>query len=100
MTGTRGPIHHGHGDLAVRVRWHPSDFPLRETAEAVLRDSIRELGLEGVVRDVHVHVDLSNRDDHAYIEWNTHDHRAARLSFALGNFVTAARRRSSLATAT
>jgi hypothetical protein len=47
-----------------------------------------------VVRDVHVHVDLSNRDDHAYIEWNTHDHRAARLSFALGNFVTAARRRA------
>jgi hypothetical protein len=47
-----------------------------------------------VVRDVHVHVDLRNRDDHAYIEWNTHDHRAARLSFALGNFVTPARRRA------
>src|SRR5205085_4351774 len=78
----------------LRVRWHPPDFPLRDAAEAVLRDSIRELGLTEVVRDVHVHVDLRNRDDHAYIEWNTHDHRAARLSFALGNFVTPARRRA------
>jgi hypothetical protein len=76
------------------VRWHPPDFPLRKQAEDVLRESVRELGLAGVVHDLHVSVDLSNRDDHAYIEWNTHDHRAARLSFAVGNFVTRARRRT------
>ena len=58
-----------------------------------MRDSVRELSLVGVVRDLHVSVDLSNRDDHAYIEWNTHDHRSARLSFAVGNFVTRERRR-------
>jgi len=78
----------------LRVRWHPRDFPLREPAEAVLRASLRELSLEHVVRDIHVRVDEENRDDHAYIEWNTHDHRAARLSFAIGNFVTRARRRA------
>lgn len=78
----------------LRVRWHPRDFSLRTLAEAVLRAAVRELGLEHVVRDLHVHVDHSNRDDHAYIEWNTHDHRAARLSFAIGNFVTRARRRA------
>jgi len=60
----------------------------------VIRRSVRELGLEAVLSDVRVHVDLSNRDDHAYIEWNTHDHRAARLSFAVGNFVTRERRRA------
>jgi hypothetical protein len=88
------PLHHAHAGPGLRVRWNPPDFPLREAAEPVLRDSIRELGLSEVVRDVHIHVDLRNRDDHAYIEWNTHDHRAARLSFALGNFVTPARRRA------
>lgn len=87
-----GSAHHRHADTGLRLRWHPPDFPLREAAEKVLRDSIRELGLVGIVRDIHVHVDLMNRDDHAYIEWNTHDHRAARLSFGLGNFVTSARR--------
>jgi len=86
-------VHPGAGE-ALRVRWQPPDFPLRDGAERVLRDSIRELGLAGVLRDVHVHVDLRNRDDHAYIEWNTHDHRTVRLSFALGNFVTTARRRA------
>jgi hypothetical protein len=60
----------------------------------VIRRSLRELGLESVVQDLRVHIDLSNRDDHAYIEWNTHDHRAARLSFAVGNFVTRERRRA------
>ena len=94
MRGSVGPTHSGHGEAEVRIRWQPPDFTLREAAEAVVRDSIRELGLEGVVREVNVHVDLMNRDDHAYIEWNTHDHRSARLSFALGNFVTAARRRA------
>jgi hypothetical protein len=82
-----------HGE-SLRVRWHPRDFQLREPAEAVLRAAVRELSLESVVRDLHVHVDPHNRDDHAYIEWNTHDHRAARLSFAIGNFVTRARRRA------
>ncbi|HEX7078878.1 MAG TPA: hypothetical protein VF363_10675 [Candidatus Eisenbacteria bacterium] len=77
-----------------RIRWQPADFPLRDVADRVLREAVRELGLGDVVRDVQVHVDLSNRDDHAYIEWNTHDHRAARLSFAVGNFVTRARRRA------
>jgi hypothetical protein len=79
---------------SLRVRWHPADFPLRGPAEAVLRECVRELGLAGVVHDLSVSVDLRNRDDHAYIEWNTHDHRAARLWFALGNFVTLGRRRA------
>lgn len=78
----------------LRVRWSPRDFPLRAVAESVLRAAVRELSLEHVVRELHVRVDLDNRDDHAYIEWNTHDHRAARLSFAIGNFVTRARRRA------
>jgi len=79
---------------AVRIRWQPADFPLRNQADEVIRRVLRELGLESVVQDLRVHIDLSNRDDHAYIEWNTHDHRAARLSFAVGNFVTRARRRA------
>ena len=78
----------------LRVRWHPADFPLRGPAEAVLRECVRELSLASVVHDLSVSVDLQNRDDHAYIEWNTHDHRAARLSFAVGNFVTRERRRA------
>jgi hypothetical protein len=78
----------------LRVRWNPPDFPLREASEVVLRQAVRELGLAGVVHDLHVAIDLANRDDHAYIEWNTHDHRAARLSFAVGNFVTRERRRA------
>jgi hypothetical protein len=94
VTGDRKPLPHAHGGAGLRVRWQPPDFPLRDEAEPVLRESIRELGLSDVVRDVHVHVDLGNRDDHAYIEWNTHDHRAVRLSFALGNFVTRERRRA------
>ena len=81
-------------DRTLRVRWQPPDFPLREKGEAILRESVRELGLEGIVHDLHVAIDLGNRDDHAYIEWNTHDHRAARLSFAVGNFVTRDRRRA------
>jgi hypothetical protein len=79
---------------SLRVRWHPPEFAFREPAEGILRDAIRELGLAAVVRDLHVSVDMGNRDDHAYIEWNTHDHRTARLSFALGNFVTRERRRA------
>jgi hypothetical protein len=79
--------------VALRVRWNPPDFALREPAEHVLADAVRELGLAGVIHDLHVSIDAQNRDDHAYIEWNTHDHRAARLWFALGNFVTAKRRR-------
>lgn len=79
--------------MALRVRWNPPDFALREPAERVLADAVRELGLAGVIHDLHVSIDAQNRDDHAYIEWNTHDHRAARLWFALGNFVTAKRRR-------
>jgi hypothetical protein len=78
---------------SLRVRWQPPDFPLRAPAEAILRQAVRELGLGDVVHDLHVSIDLLNRDDHAYIEWNTHDHGAARLWFALGNFVTPARRR-------
>jgi hypothetical protein len=81
-------------DRTLRVRWQPLDFPLREQGEAILRESVRELGLDGVVHDLHVTIDLANRDDHAYIEWNTHDHRAARLAFAVGNFVTRQRRRA------
>lgn len=85
----------GGGTLdTLRIRWHPRDFALRSSAERVLRAAVRELALEHVVRDLHVRVDAENRDDHAYIEWNTHDHRAARLSFAIGNFVTRARRRA------
>lgn len=87
------PLAHSGGG-SLRVRWHPADFPLRGPAEAVLRACVRELGLAGVVHDLSVSVDLRNRDDHAYIEWNTHDHRAARLWFALGNFVTRERRRA------
>lgn len=87
------PSTHG-GDGSLRVRWHPADFPLRGQAEAVLRECVRELGLAPVLHDLSVRVDLRNRDDHAYIEWNTHDHRAARLWFALGNFVTPSRRRA------
>src|SRR5258705_1124565 len=79
---------------ALHVRWHPPDFALRAPAEETLRECVRELGLKGVLRDLHVSIDMSNRDDHAYIEWNTHDHRAARLWCALGNFVTRERRRS------
>jgi hypothetical protein len=82
------------GDRGLRLRWNPADFPLREQSERVLRACVRELGLAGVVHDLHVSIDLANRDDHAYIEWNTHDHRAARLSFAVGNFVTRERRRA------
>jgi hypothetical protein len=78
----------------LHVRWHPPEFALRGPAEETLRECVRELGLKGTLRDVHVSVDMSNRDDHAYIEWNTHDHRAARLWFALGNFVTRERRRA------
>ena len=77
----------------LRVRWNPPDFTLREPAERVLAAAVRELGLAGVIHDLHVFIDAANRDDHAYIEWNTHDHRAARLWFALGNFVTPTRRR-------
>ena len=82
------------GDDSLNVRWQPLDFALRGSAEETLRRCVRELGLAGVLREVHVSVDMSNRDDHAYIEWNTHDHRAARLWFALGNFVTPERRRA------
>ena len=89
---TTGETRQRQADADLRFRWQPPDFVLREAGEGVLRDSIRELGLVGIVREIHVHVDLLNRDDHAYIEWNTHDHRTARLSFALGNFVTAAQR--------
>ncbi len=78
----------------ARVRWQPQDFPLREGAEPVLREALHEVGLEGVVHEVQVLVDLGNRDDHAYIEWNAHDHRVARLFFAVGNFVTRERRRA------
>jgi hypothetical protein len=81
------------GSATLRVRWNPPDFTLREPAERVLADAVGELGLAGVIHDLHVSIDAQNRDDHAYIEWNTHDHRAARLWFALGNFVTAKRRR-------
>ena len=79
---------------SLRIRWQPSDFHLRGLADDVIRHSVRELGLDAVLLDVRVDVDLTNRDDHAYIEWNTHDHRAARLSFAVGNFVTRERRRA------
>lgn len=82
------------GEGEIRVRWQPLEFPLRGAAERVLHEAVRELGLRGVLRDLNVWVDLSNRDDHAYIEWNAHDHRSARLWFALGNFVTATRRRA------
>ncbi len=81
-------------DPSLHVRWQPPDFALRQSAEEVLKESVRELGLKGVIHDLQVFVDMANRDDHAYIEWNTHDHRAARLWFALGNFVTRSRRRS------
>jgi hypothetical protein len=81
-------------DDALRIRWTPQEFPLRHAAEPVLREAVRELGLRRVVFDLHVHVDTGNRDDHAYIEWNSHDHRTARLMFAVGNFVTSARRRA------
>ncbi|HEY6571686.1 MAG TPA: hypothetical protein VI198_00070 [Candidatus Eisenbacteria bacterium] len=89
-------IRHGGSasDRSLRVRWNPPEFPLRAAAEEILRGCVRELGLAGVVHDLHVSIDLGNRDDHAYIEWNTHDHRAARLSFAVGNFVTRDRRRA------
>jgi len=79
---------------ALRIRWQPQDFPLRPAAEAVLRECVQEVGLADVLRDVHVSIDLANRDDHAYIEWNSHDHGRARLWFALGNFVTPVRRRA------
>jgi hypothetical protein len=82
------------GTAAARLRWQPRGFPLRDPAEAVLRDALRELGLESVVHEVHVFVDASNRDDHAYIEWDGQDHRTARLFFAIGNFVTRERRRA------
>ena len=81
-------------DTELRVRWKPLEFPLRGAAERVLREAVRELGLKGVLRELRVYVDLSNRDDHAYIEWYAQDHRSARLWFALGNFVTSARRRT------
>jgi len=95
------PLRHGRRDgiaADLRVRWIPSEFPYREPAEEILRACVAELGLDGVVRDLHVTIDLGNRDDHAYIEWNTHDHRAARLAFAVGNFVTRERRRTWLRT--
>lgn len=82
------------GDASPRIRWQPSDFALRDAADVVLAGAVRELGLRDVIDELHVQVDLSNRDDHAYIEWNTHDHRTARLSFAVGNFVTRERRRA------
>ena len=91
------PFRHGSRDgleRPLRIRWQPADVPFREKAERVLRACVRELGLAGVVHDLHVAIDLANRDDHAYIEWNTTDHRAARLSFAFGNFVTRERRRA------
>ena len=78
----------------IRIRWQPADFHLRDQADDVIRRAVHELGLESVIQDLRVHVDLTNRDDHAYIEWNTHDHRTARLSFAVGNFVTRERRRA------
>lgn len=78
----------------ARVRWQSHDVPFREQAEQVLRDVLHELGLGGIVHEVHVFVDLGNRDDHAYIEWNTNDHRVVRLFFAVGNFVTRDRRRA------
>ncbi len=78
----------------ARVRWQPHDFAFREAGEGVLREALREIGLEGVVQEVQVFVDLGNRDDHAYIEWTAHDHRVARLFFAVGNFVTRDRRRA------
>ena len=86
-----------HGPAESRslvVRWRPSDFALRESAEPVLRAAVHELGLGAVIEELQVWIDMTNRDDHAYIEWNMHDHRTARLSFALGNFVTPARRRA------
>ncbi len=82
------------GDSVLRVRWQPPDFPLRGSSEEVLRRAVQELGLARILREVQIFVDLANRDDHAYIEWNTHDHRTARLWFALGNFVTPRRRRA------
>ena len=93
MRSLRRPATPSHLET-LRVRWHPRDFPLRVAAEAVLRAAVKEMGLEHVLRDLDVHIDYANRDDHAYIEWNTHDHRAARLSFAIGNFVTRERRRA------
>jgi hypothetical protein len=93
MRHRRAPIHLS-GDRSVRIRWQPLEFPLRAPAEAALREALHETGLGAVIRDVSVLVDLGNRDDHAYIEWNTHDHRVVRLTFALGNFVTADRRRA------
>lgn len=89
------PYRHGSRESlerSLRIRWLPTDLPFREKAERVLRACVREMGLAGVVHDLHVAIDLGNRDDHAYIEWNTNDHRAARLSFAVGNFVTRERR--------
>jgi hypothetical protein len=79
---------------SARVRWQPHDIPFREQAEQVLCDVLHELGLGGIVHELHVFVDLGNRDDHAYIEWNTNDHRVVRLFFAVGNFVTRDRRRA------
>ena len=93
MASPRNP----HGPAAPRslvIRWRPADFALREVADPVLRAAVHELGLEGVIEELQVWIDMTNRDDHAYIEWNMHDHRTARLSFALGNFVTRARRRA------
>lgn len=81
------------GPRSLHIRWRPADFSLREAAEPVLRAAVLELGLAGVIEELQVWIDMTNRDDHAYIEWNMHDHRAARLSFAIGNFVTPARRR-------
>lgn len=89
--GTHRPPH---APAPVRVRWQPQAFPLRGPAEAVLRDALHELSLEDVVREVNVFVDGANREDHAYIEWNGHDHSTARLFFAIGNFVTRERRRA------
>ena len=86
--------HPSHRVPPARVLWQPRDFPLRAPAERVLRESLRELGLEGVLHEIRVHVDASNREDHAYIEWDGRDHGSARLSFAVGNFVTRERRRA------
>lgn len=79
---------------AARIRWYPVDFPLRGPAEAVLRAALAELGLASVVRELLVFVDWNDREDHAYIEWRNGHHGAARLFFAIGNFVTTARRRA------
>lgn len=78
----------------MRIRWQPHEFPLRAQADAVLRDALAELGLGGVVREIVVFVDRADRADHAYIEWRSGRHGEVRLFFAIGTFVTRARRRA------